>query len=102
MKNVYCLRDNLSEEKKLGAPVIFDNDHQARRFLAIQVPPSARPTYSILRVACFNEFTGQFENFEPQDVSLARSERSESLVDSWEPQDVTFARKELTDHAPNQ
>lgn len=74
MKNVYCIRDNLATEPKLGAPVIFENDHQARRFLASQVPPAALPTYSILRVACFDEVTGNFENFEPMDVTFAKKE----------------------------
>lgn len=74
MKNVYCIRDNLSPDLKFGAPVIFDNDHQARRFLRTQVPPVAIPTYSILRVACFNEQTGEFENFEPRDVTFDKKE----------------------------
>ena len=74
MKNVYCIRDNLANDPRLGAPVIFDNDHQARRFLVTQVPPSALPTYSIFRVACFDEITGSFENFEPKDVTFDKKE----------------------------
>lgn len=74
MKNVYCIRDNLANDLRFGAPVIFDNDHQARRFLATQVPPNAIPTYSIIRVACFDEITGQFENFEPRDVTFEKRE----------------------------
>lgn len=77
MKNVYALRDNLSENRLLGAPVLFENDHQARRFLACQVPPAAIPTYSVLRIACYDETTGTFENFEPQDVTFDRKEVTE-------------------------
>lgn len=77
MKNVYCIRDNLANDPRLGAPVIFENDHQARRFLSTQVPPVALPTYSIIRVACFDEITGVFENFEPKDVTFDKKEVSE-------------------------
>lgn len=74
MKNVYSIRDNLSAAPVMGAPFLAENDHQARRFLYCQVAPAALPTYSVFRIACFDEVTGQFENFEPIDITAAKKE----------------------------